>query len=94
MQACGPGVLRQILSDHWSAVKSRVLSRLPPLVASAAEDAVEKALRCGTEQMGFAQEPFYRDVVVTIFGSHDLDRDLPAEVGILPGEHDAHPART
>lgn len=55
MATSEPGVLDRILSDHWSEVKERVLSRLPPAVAAAAESAVEKALRCRTEEMGFAQ---------------------------------------
>lgn len=55
MQTCNPGVLTRILQDHWPRVKDQVLRRLPPPVASAAENAVEKALRCSTEEMGFAQ---------------------------------------
>src|SRR6266705_1373284 len=50
-----PGLLHKILSDHWSRVKESVLSRLPSTVKAAAETAVEKALRCRTDEMGFAQ---------------------------------------
>ena len=55
MDARSPGLLNKILCDNWSRVKEAVLSRLPPSVASAAETAVEKALRCRTDEMGFAQ---------------------------------------
>ena len=55
MDSHAPGLLHKILSDHWPLVKENVLSRLPPAVAAAAETAVEKALRCRTDEMGFAQ---------------------------------------
>lgn len=55
MESRSPGLLYRILCDHWSLVKRNVLSRLPPSVASAADTAVEKALRCRTDEMGFAQ---------------------------------------
>jgi hypothetical protein len=55
MQLRSPGLLHQILCDQWSRVRDKVLARLPPAVASAAETAVEKALLCRTDAMGFAQ---------------------------------------
>lgn len=55
MGARSPGLLHRILCDHWSGCKQRVLSRLPTAVAAAGETAVEKALRCRTDEMGFAQ---------------------------------------
>lgn len=55
MDARAPGILHRILCDHWPHVKDRVLCRLPSAVAAAAETAVEKALRCRTDEMGFAQ---------------------------------------
>jgi DNA-directed RNA polymerase subunit RPC12/RpoP len=55
MGLCSPGLLFQILLDHWSRVKPLVLARLPDPVASAAETAIEKALRCRTDELGFAQ---------------------------------------
>lgn len=55
MELRSPGLLHRILCDHWPLAKGKVLARLPPAVASAAETAVEKALRCRTDEMGFAQ---------------------------------------
>lgn len=55
MYARSPGLLITILSDHWLQVKQDVLSRLPCCIRAAAETAVEKALRCGTDEIGFAQ---------------------------------------
>lgn len=55
MDTHSPGLLHRILCEHWSGIKDKVLARLPSAVASAAETAVEKALRCGTDEMGFAQ---------------------------------------
>lgn len=49
------GVLHTILSDHWQDVKPLVERRFPADVAAACQSAVEKTLRCRTEQNGFAR---------------------------------------
>jgi len=55
MDVRSPGLLHTILRENWSRVKETVLARLPLAVKAAAETAVEKALRCRTDEMGFAQ---------------------------------------
>ncbi|HEV2472717.1 MAG TPA: transposase zinc-binding domain-containing protein, partial [Chthonomonadales bacterium] len=55
MDQRSPGLLHRILCDHWPRVKENVLSRLPVAIRAAAETAVEKALSCRTDEMGFAQ---------------------------------------
>ena len=49
------GQLQTILQDHWQAVKPRLARKLPAEVAAAAETAVEKTLRCRTQENGFAR---------------------------------------
>lgn len=50
-----PSILWRILSEHWLRVGTHVLARLPPGVAAAAATAVQKALVCRSEAMGFAR---------------------------------------
>jgi hypothetical protein len=50
-----PGLLQTILGDHWQALKPKLVRKLPAEVATAAQVAVEKTLRCRTEDNGFAR---------------------------------------
>jgi hypothetical protein len=47
--------LQTILGEHWQAVLPRLERQLPAEVAAAARTAVEKTLRCRTEQNGFVR---------------------------------------
>lgn len=48
------GIVQSILRDHWPAAMPLVHRKLPPAVAEAAIVHVEKALRCKTDENGFA----------------------------------------
>jgi hypothetical protein len=48
------GVLRAIIQSHWAVAAPLVKRRLPVPVAEAAIANVEKSLRCGTDENGFA----------------------------------------
>lgn len=50
-----PTRLHTILRDHWPALEPLLERYLPAEVASAARDAVAKALRCGTPDCGFVR---------------------------------------
>lgn len=50
-----PGVLHTILQDHWPRLEPLLERYLPPEVATAAREAVAKALRCGTLDCGFVR---------------------------------------
>ncbi len=55
MKVVQSGLLQTILQDHWQAVKPRLKRKLPADVFAAAANAVEKTLRCRTEENGFAR---------------------------------------
>lgn len=48
------GLLRAIIEEHWDALKPILGRYLPEEVENAVEIAVEKVLRCGSEENGFA----------------------------------------
>jgi hypothetical protein len=50
-----PSLLQTILAEYWPAVEPLLAKRLPANVAEAVRVNVEKALRCRTEQNGFAR---------------------------------------
>ena len=54
MSADGDSLLQRILHDHWETAKAIVDRLLPQSVAESAEINVAKALRCGTDECGFA----------------------------------------
>ena len=47
--------MQTILREHWAAAKYLVAKRFPAAVAESASVNVEKALRCRTDENGFAQ---------------------------------------
>jgi hypothetical protein len=47
-------LLRRILCEHWAAAEPVALRLFPQSVAESAAINVEKALRCGTDECGFA----------------------------------------
>ena len=49
------GLLRTIIVEHWDALKPILGRYLPKEVKNGVVSAVEKMLRCGTEENGFAQ---------------------------------------
>jgi hypothetical protein len=49
------GQLQTLLRDHWQTVKPKLARKLPAEVVAAAQVAVEKTLRCRTEDNGFAR---------------------------------------
>ena len=51
----GSGLLRNILADHWHRAIPLLERKLPADVAEAARSAVEKALRCRSEENGFVR---------------------------------------
>jgi len=48
-------ILQTILREHWAAAKPLIMRYLPESVAESASVNVEKALRCRTDENGFAQ---------------------------------------
>lgn len=50
-----PSLLQSILAYHWLTVEPLLDERLPPGVAEAVRDNVEKVLRCRTQENGFAR---------------------------------------
>lgn len=50
-----PGQLQTILRDHWQSVQPKLARKFPAEVAQSIETAVEKTLRCRTQQNGFAR---------------------------------------
>jgi len=51
----GCSLLKAIVADHWDALKPILGRHLPEEVANAVASSVEKTLKCGTEENGFAR---------------------------------------